>query len=414
MNILVITLMYHPDHGPGAPLYTMLCEQLARMGHAVTVVAAVPHYPTGSVAPEYRHGVIQESNRNGVHIMRIRLPSVNRSRMALRLWHYVIYQIGAAWDGLRQACDVAIVTNPALQAALPFAAVAGLRHKPTVYCVHDVYPDAGIALGIFRNRFVISAVAGLESYCIKRATRVRILSKSFAPAMRRLGALDANLTLIYDWVDTDFIRPLPRDNAFAREHDLVDKTVVMYAGNMGQSQGLEQILAAAQILAADDGLHFAFVGEGGSRDELIARAATAQLNNVTFIPFQPRERLPEVLASADISLVCLKKNIGFQSLPSKSYSILASGRPIIACVDEGSDSQQLIERSQAGICLPPEEPQQLAEAIARLKQDDRQREQMGQNGREYAVRYHSPQSAALSFESLLQTIAGKHPIRYTH
>jgi colanic acid biosynthesis glycosyl transferase WcaI len=209
------------------------------------------------------------------------------------------------------------------------------------------------------------------------------------------------MALVYDWVDTDLIQPLPRDNGFAREHNLADGFVVLYAGNIGLSQGLEHVLAAAELLADHPDFHFVLVGDGAGREQLAAQAEQRRLVNVQFLPFQPRARLPEVLATADVSLVTLRHGVGSGSLPSKTFSILASGRPVLASVDEGSETWNLVERAEAGLCVPPESPAQLAKAILRLSQDDDLRERLGQNGRAWAERYHSPQSAAEQFEKLL-------------
>jgi colanic acid biosynthesis glycosyl transferase WcaI len=126
-----------------------------------------------------------------------------------------------------------------------------------------------------------------------------------------------------------------------------------------------------------------------------------------FLPFQPRNRLPEVLASADISLVVLKKGIGTGSLPSKTFSILASARPVIASVDEGSETWNLIQRSNAGLCVAPENPSALVDAIQALLADRELREQMGRNGRKWAKEKHSPDSAAAQFEMLLNQIISR-------
>jgi colanic acid biosynthesis glycosyl transferase WcaI len=130
---------------------------------------------------------------------------------------------------------------------------------------------------------------------------------------------------------------------------------------------LEQVLTAAELLKNHVDLMFVFLGDGAGREPLIALAAKHNLGNVKFLPFQPRSRLPEILATADVSLITLKRGIGTASLPSKSFSILASGRPILASVDEDSDTWELVQRSEAGICVPPEDPQALAAAIRYLK-----------------------------------------------
>jgi len=401
MHVLMIVPYYAPDLGPSAPLFTMLSGGLVRRGHTVTVIAAVPHYPSGQVPAAYRGKWIWRSSENGVEVVRVAVPSVKRANLAQRLLQFICYQLGATWAGLGLQYDVMLVANPALWVWLPFACLAVLRRKPAIFSVHDVYPDVGVQLGIFRHGPVVSAVAGLERFCLNHAVIVRILSESFRPGLRALGVPDTKMVLIYDWVDTDLIRPLPRDNAFARETDLTDCFVVLYAGNLGLSQGLEHVLTAAELLAAQGDIRFVFVGDGAAREQLAARAAQGQLANVQFLPFQPRERLPEVLATADVSLVTLLRGVGLGSLPSKTFSILASGRPMLASVDEGSETWNLVNHAEAGLCVPPESPSRLAETILILKQDAVLRERLGRNGRVWAERYHSPQSAAEEFEKLL-------------
>jgi len=401
MRILVVTLFYAPDDGPSAPLYAMLCEALARRGHQVTVVTAVPHYPSGKVRPEFRRCVVQRSVERGVDVLRVGVPSLPRSRFSLRLVQYACYQLGATCAGLTQRYDAVVLGNPALAVGLPFAALSALRRKPAIYSVHDVYPDVGIALGVFRHRPVIAAVRALESYCLRRAAWVRILSDSFGPGVAALGVPESKMVLIYDWVDTDLIRPLPRENAFAREHGLDGRFVALYAGNIGLSQGLDQVLAAAAQLAGYEDIHFVFVGDGTGRASLVAEAEERALNNVSFLPFQPRSRLPEVLATADVSLVTLQKGVALRSLPSKIFSILASGRPVVASLDEGSDAWRLVQRAEAGLCVPPESPAELAASILRLRSAPELRERLGRHGRSYAVAHHSPEAAAERFEELL-------------
>jgi len=167
-------------------------------------------------------------------------------------------------------------------------------------------------------------------------------------------------------------------------------------------------LSAAEMLTDQQDLQFVFVGDGTGRELLQTQAKQKQLKNVQFIPFQPREKLPEVLASADISLVILRRGIGSASLPSKTFSIMASGRPILVSVDEESETYKLIKRADAGLCVPPEDPSKLAEAILTLKQDKALCERLGRNGRDWVEQHHSPQFAAQQFENiLLEAISSK-------
>jgi colanic acid biosynthesis glycosyl transferase WcaI len=333
-----------------------------------------------------------------------------RANLTKRLLQFLCYQFLATWAGFFQRYEVAFVANPALWVWLPFTCLVVMRQKPSVFSVHDVYPDVGVTLGIFRNEPVIRAVAGMERFCLNHSSLVRILSNSFRPGLRKLGVSESKMFLVYDWVDTDLIRPLPRDNAFAREHGLSKRFIVLYAGNLGLSQGLEDVLAAAEQIIDHHDIHFVFVGGGAGRDHLVALAEKKQLVNVQFLPFQPRARLPEVLASSDVSLVILRRGIGAGSLPSKTFSIMASARPLVAGVDEGSETWKLVKRAEAGICVPPENPGKLAEAILALRQDQELRENFGRNGQIWAERHHSPQSAAEKFENLFsQAISFTNP-----
>jgi len=402
MNILVTSVHYAPDFGPAAPLYTMLCEGLVKRGHKVTVIAAVPHYPSGQVQEAFRGRRTRHSVENGVEVIRVPLPSLDRVKLAKRLLQFVCYHFGASWAALgRREFDVVLVAGPGLEVWLPFATLVAFRRKPAVYSVHDLYPDVGVTLGIFRHRPVIAAVAFLERFCLNHAFTVRILSDSFRPGLRALGVRDNKMALVYDWVDTDLIRPMLHDNPFTQEHNLGKKFVVLYAGNLGLSQGLEHVLTAAAQLAHDPDLHFLFVGDGAGRENLMAEVERRGLGNVQFLPFQPRDRLPEVLAGADVSLAILRRGIGTGSLPSKIFSVMASGRPLIISLDEGSETWKLVEKAGAGLCVAPENPSELAKAIVTLKQDKDLRERLGQNGRIWAERHHSAPSAAEQFEKLL-------------
>ncbi len=406
MRIIILGEYYEPDLGPDAPLFTMLCENLVRLGHQVTAITTVPHYPSGRVSANFRGKGkwLWKSVENGVNVIRVALPSVDRSKLARRMFQFLCYQIGATWAGLNKKYDVVMSSGPSLEVWLPFAYLVVLRHKPAIYTVLDVYPDVGLTLGIFRQKPVIAVVSNMERFCLENASVVHIISDSFRPELRALGVPEEKMSLVYIWVDTDLVHPLPHDNAFAREHNLTGQFVVLYAGNLGLSQELEHILTAAEMLREYQDISFVFVGDGASRAQLVADAEQRQLKNVKFIPYQPRPRLSEVLASADVSLVSLQKGVSLSSLPSKTYSILASGRPILASVDEKTDCWNLIKRADAGLCVPPGNPSALVEAILTLKKDQELCDRLGRNGRIWAEKNHSPQSGARQIEKLMLKI----------
>jgi colanic acid biosynthesis glycosyl transferase WcaI len=401
MRILILTTYYAPDLGPGAALFTMLCEDLARLGHQVSVLAAVPHYPTGTVPAKYRGRLFQREVRNGVNVTRVWVPTVNRSKLSLRLLTFVVYQLLSTMAGLALRYDIVLAGNPALEVFLPFAVLSVLRRRPAIFSIHDLYPDIGVRLGIFRHKPVIRLVGWMEDFCIKHARFVRVLSEGFRRAILARGVAESKIVLVWDWLDPRFIRPMPRSNALSAQWNLDDRVVVLYAGNMSFSQGLEQILEAASRLSTYTRIQFVLVGGGAAKRTLEERAQRDGLRNVQFFDFRPQEELPLVLATADISIICLKWGVSSDSVPSKFYSILASGRPVIAAVDPESDTSRLVQRARCGICVPPEQPEDIAQAVLDLYHDQTLRGEMGNNGREYVVANHGRAAAAHRFHELI-------------
>jgi colanic acid biosynthesis glycosyl transferase WcaI len=313
---------------------------------------------------------------------------------------FIAFQWGSTFKGLSLTYDVVFVANPALWVWLPFTCLSVLRRKPAVFSVYDLYPDIGVRLGIFRNRMVIEVVRLLEKFCLQHAASVRIISESFRSGIRKFGIADSKIRLIPDWVDTELIRPLPHENTFSSQYDLNGHFIVQYAGNIGLSQGLDQILDAAQSLINYPDILFVFVGDGSGREKLQQEAQKRNLTNLRFIPFQPRQRLAEVLAATNVSLVVLKQGVAYTAMPSKILSILASGRPIVACVDQDSETWNFIQRTGAGFCVPPEKTEEFIQAILTLRTNPDLRHQMGESGRRWVLQNHTPAIAAENMEQL--------------
>lgn len=402
MRLLIVTLHYLPDGGPSASQYAMLAETAASAGHDVTVVAASPHYPTGRALPGWTMPPDGVEIQNGVRVVRVAIPHGDRAHLGFRTFQFVAFQLRSAVRLLALGqFDAAIFANPALQVWLPWQVARPRTSGRLVFSIHDVYPDVGERLGIFRWRPMRWLVGAMESHCIRTADSVRILAPAFAEPARRLGADPARVRLIYDWADTETIRPAAKDNALRKEFGLSGKFVFMYVGNIGLSQGLESIVETSARFTERSDVRFVVVGEGAGLASLKAAIASAGARNIVLIPFQPRERLPEVFAAADVGLVLLQKGLR-ESLPSKVYSILASGRPVLASVDERNDMVDVIARAGAGITVPPEDPTGLAAACEQfLAMSPGELAAMGLRGRRYVEEHHSPEVAARQFLSLL-------------
>jgi colanic acid biosynthesis glycosyl transferase WcaI len=215
----------------------------------------------------------------------------------------------------------------------------------------------------------------------------------------------AKVRVIPNFVDTNAIRPAARENSYREDYGLIGKTVVMYAGNVGFSQSLDLVLDAARYFETSRP-DVVFVINGGGSARLDLEREAANLSNLRFIDMQPIERLPEVLAAGDLHVVPLRAGLAWSSVPSKLYSILAAGRPIVASVDAGTEVERTIERAGAGIAVPPDSPAEFRAALAELLDDRERSERMGASGRLFVERWASPAAVAESYENLFAELIG--------
>jgi len=401
MKVLVITLQYAPDYGPSAPIYTALCEDLARKGYSVSVITAFPNYLGSGCVPSPSKKLFEEESRNGVRVIRTRIYNAPKSCLWKRLFSYASFNLLSSLIALGVGKqDIIVADAPTLWSGLPLMLKAIIPGVPFIYVLHDIYPDVLLKLGILRNPCVLDLIARIENFYYKQSVQVSVLSEGFRQNLLYKGIPDEKITIIPACVDTEFVQPLPCENKFREDWGLKGKIVVLYAGNMGFSQGLEIVLQAAKLLIDHPEIVFVLVGDGATKPELQAIANELHLPNVMFFPFQPCEDVPSVYALADISLVSLRSKI-VESVPSKTYTILASGRPVVATVEEGTEVDILIKQAQCGFCVKAENPELLAKAILMLYQNPCLRSEMGNHGRQYVKEHYSRQVASCGYEAII-------------
>ncbi len=405
-RVLVITPQYAPDFGPSAPIYTALCEDLLRMGDEVTVVTGFPNYAGKTKRPAGK--LIEKGEWNGVPLMRVYVASAPKNSLARRLVYHASYNLFAALAALRvKKPDVILADAPTLWSGLPLLLKAVLPGVPFIYIVHDIYPDVLVKLGMLRSPRLIDIVARVEKFFYDRAARISVLSDDFKRNLMDKKVPAGKLTVIPACVDTEFFRPQPRENDLRERWGLSGKFVVLYAGNIGFSQGLEIVLEAARQLLEREDIQFVIVGEGATQADLQARAALMGLTNVQFRPFQPREDVPQVYGLADVCLVSLKKDVVAESVPSKTYTIMACGRPIIAVVNRTSEAATLITDAECGLCIEPGDASGLAEAVLELNRNMGLRVHMEAHGRFTAINRYGRQVAADLYQQMILNVAAQ-------
>jgi colanic acid biosynthesis glycosyl transferase WcaI len=396
---------FRPDSAPTGVIASRLIEELAGLGHEIDVVTSLPWYEHHAVLPEWSGKPVRRERTAWGHVTRVHpFPTGDKLSIPKRAVGFAAFcALDAVVAAVGRQVDVAFAMTPPLPMAATGWLAAVARRAPLVLNVQDIFPDVAVELGLLRGRRVIAAASALERWSYDRSAAVTVLSgdmrANLAPKMRD----SSRLHVIPNFVDIETTRPQPHQNSYRAEYGLVGKTVVMYAGNVGMSQSFDLLVHAARSTKDRDDVVYVVNGAGSTLPELEADAAS--LPNVRFVPMQPIERLPDVLAAADIHVVPLKTGLSRSSVPSKTYSILAAGRPLLASVDEGSEVQRIVEAADAGIAVRPDDPDAFVTALGTLLDDPAGRERMGANARSYVEKTASPRGVAAAYASLFLSLA---------
>ncbi|WP_107667697.1 glycosyltransferase family 4 protein [Cyanothece sp. BG0011] len=403
MRILIYSYNYHPEPIGIAPLMTELAEGLVKKGHKVRVVTAMPWYPNSEISRDYKGKLYLTENRNGVRIQRS-FVWISRKRnftnRALFEISFVILSFFQVLNGSRP--DVIFLTIPGLPVCVPAAILSWLYRTPIVLNLQDILPDAAVHVGLIRNPKMIKLFTWLENFAYSTAKKITVISDGFTENLLEKKVPKEKIIEIPNWVDVNFIKPLEQEkNAFRQENNLEGKFVVLYSGNIALTQPLEILIDAAVKLNHINDLAVVIVGKEEALERLQRYCERKQATNVILKPFQPRHKLPEMLAAANVGMVMQKHNVISFNMPSKIQVLLASGRAIIASVPANGTAARAIEKSGGGLVVPPEDADALASAIEDLYNNPQLVKSLGEQGREYAKKVYDFEPILERYEELL-------------
>lgn len=400
MNVLLITPHYPPEIRSVSVLMSQLAEDLAGRGHAVTVLAPYPpsHMDEAPGAPRP-----ERAGPAGVRVIRVPvLPFVKVPRAVRAVTHFTLAG-SMVWSGLRTGRhDIVIVYSPPLPLALGGEILARRWRAPLVVNVQDIYPQALIDLGLARNRFVLAVLRWLERRAYRRAAALTVHSDGNRRLLLARGVNPAKITVVPNWIDTG-PAAVPDPNPYRVDLALGDRVVVLFAGVMGYAQDMAVIVDAATLLRDDSRIVFLLAGDGVRRPEAEALVRARGIANVRFLPFQPIERYPILVAAADCCLVTLQASVATPVVPSKIAGILGLARPVVAALPEG-DAREIVDRSGGGVCVAPGDAAALAGVVRDLAADPARRRAMGAAGRRYVEAHFSRTAGTGLYAALLERV----------
>lgn len=401
LRLVVVCPHFAPDIAPTGAVMTRIVHELTALGHELHVVTSLPWYREHAIEPGWKGRIWRTEHTTWGSITRVHpFPGKTKRNLLRRAIGFGLFSLIVGLRGSRVGrgrIDGVLAMSPPLTLGLTGRFIATLRRARLVFNIQDVFPDAAIQTEAITNPMIIAAARWLERVSYQTSDAVVLLSddllhnveKKVSPSHR------SALHVIPNFVDTVAIAPRDRMTDYRRELGIGDGVIVMYAGNVGFSQSIELLISAAREIPNID---FVINGDGAARSSL--QEIAHDCGNVHFVEYQPIERLGEVLASADIHVVPLRAGLASISVPSKVYSILAAGRPILAAIDVDTEIPRILATSGAGITVPPEDVAKFISAMRWLVDQPDLRVEMGNKGRQWVEQHVSPKAVALGYEAL--------------
>lgn len=407
-NIVFVINYFHPDYASTGQLLTELCLHLQHEFN-ITVIAELPRSMEAGSKQRYSYDQLEN-----IRIIRIRLPEVNKRNKASRLRYIATYFFYAVFMLLRQKNTdfIYTISQPPILGGLIGTIGKLLKRAKHIYNIQDFNPEQAEAVGFNKSKWLLGAARWMDTQNCKIADHIITVGYDMKDTLEKRFAYHnvTSNTVIHNWTDEEDIVPLPKTHPkvaeFLADHGLKGKFIVMYSGNLGLYYDLENLITMTEQFKGFKDLVFLFIGEGAVKAQMQQYVEEHKITQVTFLSFQPKENLKYSLNAADIHLVVNQKGIKGVSVPSKIYGVMAAGKPVLGVLEQGSEAHRLIEDSECGLLV---EPQQYDEFVTRLKtmyfMDRNNLKASGLNGRAYLERHLKRETAMGKYRDLLQKLS---------
>ena len=406
MKILVLDAYFEPENTSFTHLERDILEALVENGHEIEIVCPIPSRGVDAATAAKYSKIRREKMFGGkVSVTRFYAPREGRNTIA-RAFRYFWCNF-ALYRAAKKALSADVIfsnSTPPIQ-GLVAAKLKKKTKKPFVYDLQDVFPDSLVNIGKTKVGSPIWKIGRrIENQTYSAADKIIVISEDFKRNIMAKGVAEDKIEVVYNWVDCDAVRPVPREsNGLFDELGVSrDDFVVVYAGNFGKAQGVKTVLDAAILLKDRKDIKFVLFGGGAEYDEIASYKEREKIDGLILRPLLPQERVSEVYSLGDVCLITCKKGFGKAAFPSKTWSIMACNSPIIAAYDEDSELSKVLKESGAGITVEPEDPAALAKAIAGFKDSHRV-----SSARDFAVNRADKKLCVKKYVDVVERAAGK-------
>ena len=399
MHVAILTQYYPPEMGAPQARLSGLAKNLVSAGHKVTVLTAMPNYPTGKIRSGYG-GLLRKEVIDGISIIRTFIYPTQTVALFARLTSYFSFVLSSLVLGsiFLPRVDYLITESPPLFLGITGFLLSRLKAARWIFNVSDLWPESAVRLGVVSDGLGLRFATKLEAFCYRRAWLVTGQSREILSNIHERFPAVSTYHLS-NGVDTEMFGPSRRSAQLRADLGGDECCIAVYAGLHGIAQGLDQILDAAVLLGDLAGLRIIFAGDGPEQARLARRSAELGLSNVRFLGALDREKMPGLMASADVALVPLKSKLP-GAVPSKIYEAMGSGVPVVLVAD--GEAADIVTRSGAGIVARHGDIQAIANALKELVENEPLRKQMGEAGRQSAIRNFDRKAICDNFARLIE------------
>lgn len=392
-KMLVYAHYYYPDVASTGQILAELCEGL-KSDFDITVICVVPSY-TGTIEAKYKTQRFYFEEHNSVKIIRVRVPEFDKKNKASRIKNiaaYFVNSILATFKAGEQDVVYSISQPPILGGILGVIGKVIKRAK-FVYNIQDFNPEQVAVVGYSKQKLVINLAKFVDKVSCRLSNCVIVVGRDMQETLKQRfnnQNVPTN-TVINNWIDETEIYPLEPNHEkiieFKQKYNLENKFIIMYSGNIGLYYDLENIIKVISKFKTRDDIAFVFVGDGTVKEQIQTYSQEHNLENVMFIPYQKKEDLVYSLNVADVHLVTNQKGIKGVSVPSKVYGVMAAGKAILGVLEQGSEARLLIEKSNCGVVVEPQDYQAIEAAINEVVNQRDKIHSMGLSGRQHLEKY---------------------------
>ncbi len=395
--ILFLNRSFYPDVESTGQLLTELCEGLAH-DFEVHVVCGNPLYRKVK-----NRGLVSKTDYKNVTIWRVNNTRLSKKNLFTRLINLMSYFVLCFFKVMffkKVSCVISETDPPLLGITACF--YSRVRRVPFVYYVQDLWPNVGIINQKLTHPVVIRILKRANKFLYDHAHQIIVPGRDMRERLAQENQIPlSKIKVVPNWADPQQIYPVKlQENAFYK-HNFDPQFVVMYSGNMGLSQDLENTIKAADLLKEKKDILFVLIGEGAYKERLIDLSDSLGLKNVKFLTYQDKEDLKLTLGAAHIHLIPMIKGLGGIIVPSKVYGIMAAGRPYIAALDRESEVHKITEEFNCGISINPSDVEELKNGILWAYNHKPEIEEMGRNGRIALEKYYSREICTQKFKQVI-------------